>query len=74
MELGSRNWYSLYNVRKDPISSLYKLNSLAFGIFVANLSQKLLQTLCHCSFSVHNEEFSALVKGTTISAESTPTN
>ena len=55
------------------VSSLYKLNSLAFGIVVVNLSpKKLLQALCQGSLSVHNLSILSLVKGTTISPGSIP--
>ncbi|KAL6059743.1 hypothetical protein STEG23_009665, partial [Scotinomys teguina] len=40
----SRYWYFLYNVRQNPICSLYKLNSIAFKKFAVNLSPKITDT------------------------------
>ena len=54
-------------MREVPINSSYKLKSLAFGMFVANLSQEITAG----SFSAHNK---ALVKDTTVSAGSIPVN
>ena len=59
-----------YNERKDPGSSLYKLNYLPFGIFVVNLSQKIIQALYQGSLSSHNLSVSSLLIGTIISAGS----
>lgn len=62
-------------MRKDSVSSLCKLNSLVWGIFVVNLSQNLLQSLCQGSLFAYNFSFFfPLGNGTTISAGSIPAN
>jgi hypothetical protein len=51
---------------EKPISSLYKLKLLVLGYLLLTSPKNLLQALCQCYFSVHNETIYSLVKDTTI--------
>ena len=63
---------SLYNARKDPISSFYKLKFPTFWDICGQL--QITANPCQSLFSAYNEAISALVKGTTISVGSIPVN
>lgn len=61
-------------MRENPSSSFYEMKSFAFMVSVVNLSKKLLHVIYQDSTCTPKEAISALVKSTTISSGSIPTN